>query len=152
MSFQSVAEEFKNRALSIEIFKLDESGATVEEAANTIGVDPDSIAKTLALHLGDLVIIVVMCGNTRIDNKKYKQTFRAKAKMLSFEEVEPLTGHPVGGLSPFGLKGKLDVYLDESIRQHDFVYPAAGDRYHAFKISTRQLEELTGADWVDVCL
>lgn len=151
MSFQTVTDEFKNRSVNIEIFKLDESGATVEEASNTIGVVPDSIAKTLALHLEERVIIVVMSGNARIDNKKYKQTFQAKAKMLSFEEVEPLTGHPVGGLCPFGLKGKPAVYLDESIRRHEFVYPAAGDRYHAFKIGTRQLEELTGAKWVDVC-
>ena len=151
MSLQSVTDEFKRKSVEIEIFKLDESGATVEEAAKTIGVDSDSIAKTLALHLGDRVIILVMRGNSRIDNKKYRQTFQAKARMLSFEEVEPLTGHPVGGLCPFGLKGKPAVYLDQSIRRHEFAYPAAGDRYHAFRIGVKQLEELTGAEWVDVC-
>lgn len=151
MSLKTVADEFEKRAIDIEIFKLDESGATVEEAAKTIGVDPDSIAKTLALHLGEQVIIVVMSGSARIDNKKYRQTFHAKAKMLSFEEVEPLTGHPVGGLCPFGLNGKPAVYLDKSIKRHLDVYPAAGDRYHAFKIGTTKLEELTGAQWVDVC-
>lgn len=151
MSLQSVTDEFQRRSIPIKIFKLEESGATVDEAANTIGVDPDSIAKTLALHLGDRVIIIVMSGNSRIDNKKYRQTFQAKAKMLSFDEVEPLTGHPVGGLCPFGLNGKPDVYLDQSVRQHENVYPAAGDRYHAFKIAVKQLEELTGAEWVDVC-
>jgi prolyl-tRNA editing enzyme YbaK/EbsC (Cys-tRNA(Pro) deacylase) len=71
--------------------------------------------------------------------------------MLSFEEVEPLTGHPVGGLCPFGLKGSPKIFLDESIRRHFFVYPAAGDRYHAFKISPAELEALTGGQWVDVC-
>lgn len=151
MSIEAVKNDFKEKNADIEIFKLDESGATVEEAAKTIGVDADTIAKTLALHLGNSVIIVVMSGNARLDNRKYRDTFQTKAKMLSFEEVEPLTGHPVGGLCPFGLKGKPAIYLDESIRRHEFVYPAAGSRFYAFKISTKALEELTGAQWVDLC-
>lgn len=151
MSLQSVEDELGKRAPDIKIIKLDESGATVDEAAATLGIEPGSVAKTLSLHLGEDVILLVMRGDARIDNKKYKKTFGAKAKMLSFEEVEPLTGHPVGGMCPFGLKGSPSVYLDESIRHNEFVYPAAGDRFHAFKIAVKRLEELTGSKWVDVC-
>jgi prolyl-tRNA editing enzyme YbaK/EbsC (Cys-tRNA(Pro) deacylase) len=151
MSVEAVKNDFKSKNADIEIFKLGESGATVDEAAQTIGVDADSIAKTLALHLNDEVIIIVMSGNSRIDNKKYRDTFHAKAKMLSHEEVEPLTGHPVGGLCPFGLKNNPAIYLDKSISSHEFVYPAAGSPYYAFKVGTDILEMLTGAKWVDIC-
>lgn len=150
MSVEAVQADFRQRHADIPILRLEESGATVEEAAQTLGIEPDAVAKTLALHLGDGVIILVMRGDTRIDNRKYRDTFHEKARMLKFEEVEPLTGHPVGGLCPFGLKGHPAVYLDESLRVHEYVYPAAGDRYHAFRIATRQLEEMTGATWVDV--
>lgn len=150
MSLETVRDEFREKKADLEIFEMGE-GATVEEAARSIGVDADSIAKTLSLHLGDEVIIVVMSGKVKLDNKKYKEVFHTKAKMLAPEEVEPLTGHPVGGVSPFGLRGRPAVYLDESLRRHDYVYPAAGDRHHAFKIRTRQLQALTDADWVDVC-
>ena len=150
MSLESVKNDFKIKNADIEIFKLGESGATVEEAAHTIGVDADSIAKTLALHLDENVIIIVMSGSSRIDNKKYRDTFHAKAKMISFDEVEPLTGHPVGGLCPFGLNGDPKVYLDNSLRKHEYVYPAAGSPFYAFKIKTDTIEELTGAKWVDI--
>lgn len=150
MSLESVQKDLESKNAGIEIFGLDESGATVEEAAATIGVEADQIAKTLALHLDDEVIIVVMSGNSRIDNKKYRDTFHAKAKMLSHDEVEPLTGHPVGGLCPFGLVGKPRIFLDQSIKKHEFVYPAAGSPFYAFKIEVSALEQLTGAAWVDI--
>ncbi len=151
LSVDTVKADFEAKGADIEIFELDDSGATVEEAAKTIGVPADAIAKTLALHLNEEVIILVMSGNARIDNKKYRGFFHAKARMLAHDEVEPLTGHPVGGLCPFGLRGRPPIYLDETLRKHEYVYPAAGSRYHAFKISTKQLEELTGAQWADVC-
>lgn len=109
MSIEAVVKEFEEKSVDIKIFALNESGATVEEAAKTIGVDSDAIAKTLALHL-DGIIIVVMSGRARLDNKKFRATFQTKATMLSFEEVEPLTGHPVGGLCPFGLKGSPKIF------------------------------------------
>lgn len=151
MSLAAVAEDFRQRHADIEILSLDESGATVDEAAQTLGIPPDAVAKTLALHRGEEVILLVTRGDTRIDNRKYRDTFHEKARMLKPEEVEPLTGHPVGGLCPFGLKGSPRIYMDESLQVHEYVYPAAGDRFHAFRIATRQLEDMTGAQWVDVC-
>jgi prolyl-tRNA editing enzyme YbaK/EbsC (Cys-tRNA(Pro) deacylase) len=150
MSLENVKKELESKNADIKIFRLDDSGATVDEAAETIGVDGDEIAKTLALHLNDEVIIIVMSGNSRIDNKKYRDTFHAKAKMLIPEEVEPLTGHPVGGLCPFGLNGSPKIFLDKSIEKHEFVYPAAGSPFYAFKIATDTLEKLTEAKWVDI--
>lgn len=151
MSVEAVQQYLEDNEADVRIFRLSDSGATVDEAAATIGVAPDAIAKTLALHLGDGVIIIVMSGDAKIDNKKYREQFHQKAKMLSFEEVEPLTGHPVGGLCPFGLKSDYPVYLDVTIKGHAFIYPAAGSRYHAMKLSLQQMEQLTGAQWVDVC-
>lgn len=151
MSVEAVAADFRQKHADISILRLGGSGATVEEAARTLGIPPDSVAKTLALHLGEDVILIVMRGDARLDNRKYRQTFHEKARMLRCEEVEPLTGHPVGGLCPFGLKGNPVIYLDESLRGNEYVYPAAGDRYHAFRIATRQLAEMTHAGWVDVC-
>ena len=151
MSIEAVEKELREKGADTQIFPLEESGATVEEAAQTIGVEADAIAKTLALHLKEDVIIVVMSGAAKLDNKKYRESFGAKARMLSYEEVEPLTGHPVGGLCPLGLKGSPKIFLDQSIHRHPFVYPAAGDRYHAFRIAPKELEELTGGQWVDVC-
>ena len=151
MSVADVKKDFEEKHADIEIFKMDDSGATVEEAAKTIGIDEDSVAKTLSFHLDDKVLIVVMSGNSRIDNRKYKDMFHSKAKMLSADEVEPLTGHPVGGVCPFGLKGNPTICLDESLRRHKYVYPAAGSRYYAFKIDLESLEKLTNAQWVDVC-
>lgn len=150
MSVEDVKKEWQAKNVAIEIFSLNESGATVEEAAAVIGVEADAIAKTLALHLNGDVIIVVMSGGSKLDNKKYRTSFGQKAKMLSFEEVEPLTGQPVGGLCPFGLKGNPPIFLDESIRRYPYVYPAAGDRFHAFKITPDELERLTEGKWVDV--
>ena len=150
MSLETVRNDFREKQADVQIFEMSE-GATVEEAARSIGVDADSIAKTLSLHLDGEVIIVVMSGKVKLDNKKYKDIFHSKAKMLAAGEVEPLTGHPVGGVSPFGLRGRPAIYLDESLRRHEYVYPAAGDRHHAFKIRTLRLQELTGARWVDVC-
>lgn len=151
MSVEAVREYFNGKTVDVEIFELPTSGATVEEAADTIGVPAAMIAKTLALHLNDGVIIIVMGGSSRIDNKKYKQAFGAKAKMLAFEEVEELTGHPVGGLCPFGLKADYPVYLDKSIEQLDYVYPAAGSRFAAMKIKTADMAVCTEAQWVDIC-
>jgi len=151
MSVEAVKKYFEARDPSITVIESKESSATVDTAASALGVDPDFIAKTLAFHLDGRVIIIVASGRSRIDNKKYKDTFQTKAKMLSFEEVEPLTGHPVGGLCPFALKSDLKVYLDRSIQGKDFVYPAAGSPFHALKISPQRLRDLTNAEWIDVC-
>ncbi len=91
-----------------------------------------------------------MSGDSRVDNKKYKTVFGEKARMLGYDEVEEVTGHPAGGLCPFGLREDFDIYIDESIRGHEYVYPAAGSRYHAMKIAPALIEELTHASWIDV--
>lgn len=151
MSLENVRQFFLEHGLEDPTFILDDSGATVEEASKTIGIEPYLIAKTLALHIKDKNILIVVRGDARIDNKKYKQQFNTKARMLPYDQVEELIGHPVGGVCPFGIKDDVDVYLDESIRNFEYVYPAAGSRNAALKISPSEIQELTSASWVDVC-
>lgn len=150
MSKLSVVKFFKDKNFDVEIIEVKDS-ATVVKAAETLGVATNDIAKTLSFHVGDRVVIVAMSGDSRIDNKKYKNFFGTKAKMLSFEEVEDITGHPVGGVCPFGLKNNLQVYLDESLKQLEYVYPAAGAFNCALKIKPSDIEQLTNAEWIDVC-
>lgn len=151
MSVEAVRQFFTNRGLQDPTFKLEESGATVDEAAKSIGVEPASIAKTLAFRLKDEDIIIVARGDAKIDNKKYKEFFKEKARMLEHDEVEKVTGHPVGGLCPFGLRSDLKVYIDVSIKDFEYVYPAAGSRFMALKITPGEIASLVGAQWVDVC-
>jgi Cys-tRNA(Pro) deacylase len=151
MSVNEVRKHFTAKGLEDPVFKLDESGATVEMASKTIGVDPALIAKTLAFKVKDKNVLIVARGDSRIDNKKYKQFFNAKAKMLEHDEVLEITGHPVGGLCPFGLKTDLEVYLDLTIKDFSYVYPAAGATDYALKISPIDMATVTNGIWVDVC-
>lgn len=151
MSVESVRNFFKERNQEDPVFELEDSGATVDLAAQVIGVEAKFIAKTLAFKLKEKDILVVTRGDARIDNKKFRTFFKTKAKMLDLNEVEEVTGHPVGGVCPFGLKNPLDVYIDVSIKDFDFVYPAAGSRTTALKISPESIQGLTNAEWVDVC-
>nr|WP_246517011.1 YbaK/EbsC family protein [Clostridium aciditolerans] len=151
VSVENVRNFFKERNLEDPVFELEDSGATVELAAQVIGVEAKLIAKTLAFKLKEKDILVVTRGDARIDNKKFRTFFKTKAKMLDLNEVEEITGHPVGGVCPFGLKNSLEVYVDVSIKNFDFVYPAAGSRTTALKISPENIQELTNAEWIDVC-
>lgn len=151
VSVENVRNFFKERNLEDPVFELEDSGATVELAAQVIGVEAKLIAKTLAFKLKEKDILVVTRGDARIDNKKFRSFFKTKAKMLDFNEVEEITGHPVGGVCPFGLKNPLEVYVDVSIKDFDFVYPAAGSRTTALKISPENIQRFTNAEWVDVC-
>ena len=151
MSIESVKEFFINKKYDFSLLELGISGATVELAAKNIGVAPELIAKTLAFKLKDDNILVVTKGNARIDNKKFKQQFNCKAKMLTAEEVLDSTSHPVGGVCPFGVKDDLKVYMDITLKAFEYVYPAAGGIDAALKISTTEMQKLTNADWVDVC-
>lgn len=152
MSVESVKKFFIKRGLKDPVFELNESGATVDLAAKTLGVNPELIAKTLAFKLKDNTpFLIVTRGDAKIDNKKYKDYFKSKAKMLEHSEVNELTGHPVGGVCPFGLKTKMKVYIDISIKDFEYVYPAAGSQTTALKISPNAIERLTNAVWVDVC-
>ncbi len=151
MSLQSVREFFLARDLDIPIIELEVSTATVALAAEAHGVEPGRIAKTLAFRLGDgRVLLLVTSGDTRIENRKFKEAF-GKGKMLALDEVVELTGHPVGGVCPFGLAQPLPIYLDKSLQNFDEVWPAAGAIHSAVRISPAQLAEVTNGQWVDVC-
>lgn len=150
MSVENVRNFFLDRNLEDPVFDLNESGATVELAAKSMGIEPEFIAKTLAFNVNERKILVVTRGNARVDNKKFKQFFKAKARMISFEEVESSIGHPVGGVCPFGVKEDVEIFIDESIRDFEYVYPAAGSKTTALKISPYKMEELTNASWVDI--
>jgi prolyl-tRNA editing enzyme YbaK/EbsC (Cys-tRNA(Pro) deacylase) len=151
MSQQSVRDFFSCHGLDMPIIELDVSTATVELAAKAHGVEAGRIAKTLVFRLSDgRAILLVARGDARIDNRKFKDTF-GKGKMLAPEEVVELTGHPVGGVCPFGLAQPLPVYLDQSLRDFDEVLPAAGAIHSAVRIRPAQLAEVTDGRWVDVC-
>ena len=150
MSLQSVRAFLAERAPDIEILEVATSTATVPLAAQAHGIEPDRIAKTLSLRLDGEPILIVMSGESRLDNRKYKNRFGAKAKMLGAEEVLAATSHPVGGVCPFGLPQPLRIYADVSLRRFDVVVPAAGSARSAMRITPERLVELTAAEWVDV--
>ena len=151
MSQQSVRDFFLSRNLDLPIIELEVSTATVALAAEAHAVEPGRIAKTLVFRLNDgRAIVLVTRGDARIDNRKFKASF-GKGKMLPPDEVEELTGHPVGGVCPFGLAQPLPIYLDRSLREFDEVLPAAGAIHSAVRISPTQLAEVTDGQWVDVC-
>ena len=151
MSLQSVRDFFAARQLDIPIIELEVSTATVALAAAAHGVEPGRIAKTLSFRLNSgEVIILVTRGDARIDNRKFKEAF-GKGKMLAQEEVVELTGHPVGGVCPFGLAQPLPVYLDRSLQDFDEVLPAAGAIHSAVRISPALMSDITAGSWVDVC-
>jgi Cys-tRNA(Pro) deacylase len=152
MSLESVRKYFQDNNLSdLHILETDASTATVELAANAHGVEPALIAKTMAFGLKNKEILIVVKGDARIDNRKFKDCFHEKASMLSYDKVLEITGHPVGGVCPFGLKNPMDIYLDVSMKEFEVVYPAAGSANSAVKISPDRLQEVTGGTWVDVC-
>lgn len=152
MSQQSVRAFLAEHAPDIEILETPTSTATVALAATAHGVAPGQIAKTLSLWLKGEPILVVMSGDARLDNRKYKDRFGAKAKMLDAAEVLEATSHPVGGVCPFGLPRALRVYADASLRAYDVVVPAAGDTHSALRIAPERLAQLAGAEWIDVSL
>jgi prolyl-tRNA editing enzyme YbaK/EbsC (Cys-tRNA(Pro) deacylase) len=150
MSLASVKSFLAEHAPDLSVIELASSTATVALAAEAHGVEPGRIAKTLSLRVGDDVVLLVTRGDVRLDNQKFKATFRAKAKMLDAAEVEAATGHPVGGVCPFGLPRALRIYCDVSLNDFDEVLPAAGATNAAVRIRPARLAALTGADWVDV--
>ncbi|HLY55474.1 MAG TPA: YbaK/EbsC family protein [Stellaceae bacterium] len=152
MSLASVRAFLAVHAPDIAIIELAESTATVELAAAAHGVAPAQIAKTLSLRVGERPLLVVTRGDARLDNRKAKAAFGGKARMLSAEEVIAVTGHPVGGVCPFGLATPLHVYCDVTLREFDEVVPAAGSIHSALRIAPLRMAALVGATWVDVCL
>lgn len=151
MSLETARQFLQRHAPEIDILEMEQSTATVTLAAQAHGVTPGQIAKTLALRTGDLTVVVVARGDVRLDNRKLRQAFGKKTKMLPADEVASLTGHPVGGVCPFGLPEALPIYCDQSLREFDMVLPAAGDTNTAVRIAPDRLAEITGARWIDVC-
>lgn len=151
MSLETVRAFLSASAPDIEIVETEMSSATVAQAAEAHGVDPAQIAKTICLRVDDAPILVVAGGLARLDNRKFKDTFGTKARLLNAEEVVAATSHPVGGVCPFGLPSPLRIYCDVSLKQFEEVVPAAGSTNSAVRIATDRLAELTKATWVDVC-
>ena len=152
MSIEKVRSYFKHLGIEGRIQEFDVSSATVALAAQALGCDGCRIAKTLSFKCGDSVILVVAAGDARIDNPKYKARFGAKAKMLSHEEAESLVGHSVGGVCPFAVNEGVTVYLDESLKRFETVFPACGSSNSAIELTIDELERYSNATaWVDVC-
>ncbi len=152
MSIEKVKEYFRQYGMEDRVWEKEHSSATVEEAAEALGCEPQRIAKTLSFQAGDRVVLVVTAGDRKIDNKKYREQFGCKAKMLKFEEVEDLVGHAVGGVCPFAVKEGVEVYLDESLKRFETVFPAAGSSNSMIELSIEELERYSHSlQWVDVC-
>lgn len=152
MSIERVKKYFGTFGIADRVIEFDISSATVALAAQALGCEEARIAKTLAFHIGDRAAVIVCAGDVKIDNAKYKYRFSTKAKMLSPDEVEPLTGHMVGGVCPFAVNEGVTVYLDESLKRFNTVFPAAGSANSAIEMTVPELEKYSGfSEWVDVC-
>ena len=152
MSIEKVRSYFQTLGIAERIMEFDVSSATVELAAQAVGVEGARIAKTLSFLLGDGCILIVAAGDAKIDNKKYKAKFGTKAKMLAHDDVPEYIGHAVGGVCPFVVKEGVRVYLDESLQRFETVFPACGSSNSAIELTIPQLEQLAKpVCWVDVC-
>lgn len=134
----------------LEILEFPVSSATVELAAKAVGVEPGIIAKSLSFKLKEGAVIVVLSGTARLSNHKFKEFFGCRAKMLKPEETEEITGHAVGGVCPFGLKDGVNVFLDNSLKAYDIVYPAAGASNNAIRIKVSEFADITNGQWADL--
>jgi prolyl-tRNA editing enzyme YbaK/EbsC (Cys-tRNA(Pro) deacylase) len=151
VSEQSVRTWLAGHAPDLLIIEVEDSTATVATAALALSVEPGRIAKTLAIRAGDHLFLLVARGDARLDNRKCKDEFGARPRMLGPEETLEVTGHPVGGVCPFGLKSPLPVYLDVSLQAFDTVYPAGGSLNTSVEVPTERLFELVAERWVDLC-
>ena len=151
MSIEKVRAYFKPLGIEDRIREFDVSSATVELAAVAVGVEGARIAKSLSFKVEDKPIIIVVAGDAKVDNSRYKAQFHTKAKMLTPEEVVNLVGHAVGGVCPFAVNEGVKVYLDESLRRFETVFPACGSSNSAIELTLSELEQLSGGEWIDVC-
>ena len=152
MSLDKAKEHIKKFGLEENIMEFPVSSATVEEAAKAINCKEAENAKTLSFIVNDTPILIVASGDSKIDNSKFKAEFQTKAKMIPFDDVEKLIGHSVGGVCPFGINENVDVYLDNSLKRFETVYPACGSSNSAVKLTLEQLEETSSyKKWIDVC-
>ncbi len=152
MSVENVKAFFDQYGISDRIREFEESSATVELAAGLLSCSPGEIAKTLAFRLNGGCVLIVAAGDAKVDNSKFKAVFGSKAVMVKTEEAEELVGHAVGGVCPFAIKEGVRVYLDQSLKRFETVYPAAGDSHSVIRLSIAELEKYSGAiGWIDVC-
>ena len=151
MSLESVRAWLRDHAPDLRLIEVEDTTATVETAAKALGVEPGRIAKSLAVRAGEHLFLLVARGDARLDNRKTKDEFGARPRMLGAEETFEMTGHPVGGVCPFGLKSDLPVYLDVSLKDFDVVYPAGGSLNTSVEVATERLFDLVGDRWVDLC-
>lgn len=152
MSIQRVKEYFRAFGMEGRVLEFDVSSATVELAAQALSCEPARIAKTLSFMVDGHAILIVAAGDVKIDNHKYKEQFHAKAKMLSPEEAETLVGHAIGGVCPFAVNEGVTVYLDESLKRFETVFPACGSSNSAIELTIPELEKYAApVQWVDVC-
>ena len=152
MSFEKAKEHLERFGLQNKIHTFDVSSATVALAAQALGCPEQYIAKTLSFKVDERAVLVVTAGDTKIDNAKYKAFFGAKAKMLAFDEVEEFVGHSVGGVCPFGVNAEVEIYLDESMKRFEKIYPACGTANSAVELTIEELEKCSGYKaWIDVC-
>ena len=151
MSFESVRAWLAENAPDLRLIEAHDSTATVEDAARTLGVEPGRIAKTLALRVGAETFLLVTRGDARLDNQKTKAALGGRPRMLGSDETLALTGHPVGGVCPFGLATPLPVYCDVTLRDFDTVFPAAGSRTSSVEVTPQRLFDLVGKSWLDLC-
>lgn len=152
MSIERAGEYLKQFGIEDRMQELPVSSATVALAAEALGCAPQRIAKTLSFMVEDAAILIVAAGDVKIDNSKYKKRFAVKAKMLSPEQVTELIGHAIGGVCPFGVKDGVKVYLDESLKRFENVFPACGSGNSAIEMTIPELEKYSGCEcWVDVC-
>ena len=151
MSIERVRAFMRERNMEDRILEFDVSSATVALAAEAVGCAPERIAKTLSFLVDGGAVLVVAAGDARVDNPKFKAQFHTKAKMLSPEEVVNLVGHAVSGVCPFAVNEGVKVYLDESLRRFETVFPACGSSNSAIELTLPELEQLSGGEWIDVC-
>lgn len=152
MSLEKALADLERKGFLDRVMELEASTATAAQAAEALGVEPGRIAKTMSFLQEDKAVLILTEGTARIDNHKYKEIFHVKAKMIPFDEVEAQIGHAPGGVCPFGIRDGVDVYLDESLRKYDTVYPAAGNDHSAVRLTIPELEKVAGAmGWADVC-
>lgn len=152
MSLVKAEKYLQEKGFLDHVIELEASTATVAEAAAALGVEEGMIAKTMSFLQGEQPVLILTEGTAKVDNRKYKDTFHVKAKMIPFDEVEEKIGHAPGGVCPFGINEGVEVYLDESLKQFETVYPAAGNDHSAVKLTIPELEQIAGAKgWVDVC-
>ena len=152
MAIEKVREFFAQYGMEDRILEFEVSSATVELAAKAVGVEGQRIAKTLSFLVKEEPVLIVVAGDGRIDNKKFKEFFHQKAKMLTYEQVDELIGHSVGGVCPFAINEGVKVYLDESLKRFDTVFPACGSSNSAIELNMQELEKYSGSlGWIDVC-